>query len=48
MIVLKVCITCGRDSILCPLIFTTVSEELDVEELMSFTIRPEERRYRYS
>jgi hypothetical protein len=26
---------------LCPLIFTTVSEELDVDELTSFTMRPD-------
>lgn len=32
--------TCGRDSMLCPLILTTVSEELEVEELTSFTISP--------
>ncbi len=29
---------------LCPLILTTVSEELDVEELTSFTISPGEKR----
>lgn len=33
--------TCGRESVLCPRSLTTVSEELEVEELISFTINPE-------
>lgn len=33
--------TCGRESVLCPRSLTTVSEELEVEELTSFTINPE-------
>ena len=33
-------VTCGRDSMLCPLIFTTVSDELEVDELTSFTTSP--------
>lgn len=40
--------TCGRDSMLCPLILTTVSEELEVEELTSFTISPVENRWKHS
>lgn len=32
--------TCGKESVLCPRSFTTVSEELEVEELSSFTISP--------
>lgn len=36
-------LTCGRDSMLCPLIFTTVSEELEVEEPTSLTIKPSEK-----
>jgi hypothetical protein len=33
--------TCGRESVLCPRSLTTVSEELEVEEPISFTINPE-------
>lgn len=33
--------TCGRESVLCPRSLTTVSEELELEELISFTINPE-------
>lgn len=32
--------TWGKESVLCPRSFTTVSEELEVEELSSFTISP--------
>lgn len=32
--------TCGKESVLRPRSFTTVSEELEVEELSSFTISP--------
>lgn len=37
--------TCGRESVLCPRSLTTVSEELEVEELISFTINPEVKEY---
>lgn len=36
--------TWGKESVLCPRSFTTVSEELEVEELISFTISPARRR----
>lgn len=35
--------TWGKESVLCPRSFTTVSEELEVEELISFTISPAQR-----
>ena len=36
--------TCGRESVLWPRSFTTVSEELEVEEPISFTINPKQNR----
>lgn len=36
--------TWGKESVLCPRSFTTVSEELEVEELISFTMSPARRR----
>lgn len=36
----RVAPTWGKESVLCPRSFTTVSEELEVEELSSFTISP--------
>lgn len=36
--------TWGKESVLCPRSFTTVSEELEVEELISFTMSPAQRR----
>lgn len=40
--------TWGRHSMLWPLILTMVSDELDVEELTSFTTNPEMHKHIYN